>query len=266
MDTAAVAAAAAGTDALPLTTETTALAFDAAASVVDGAAPAAAPGAGGDTPQHGEQPDASSASPAPPLPAAAAIEAHAGTGAPAPAAAPAAAAAATSATATTATATLSLGCFWNPDLAFSRLRGVRSVLCGYTGGAKPPKGTNYGDNVESVQVTYDPSVLSWEELMVVFWREQDAADATRRRKYASVIWYADVRERARAEATIKAAKAAAAPSAAQQQKKTTATVRGGAGGATAAGASQRRSSGGGTILTTAEKLGAFWTAPDKHQK
>ncbi len=77
-----------------------------------------------------------------------------------------------------AQATFASGCFWCTEAVFQRLKGVKSVVSGYTGGAVP--NPTYDDvctgmtgHAEAVQVTYDPAVVSYEQLLEVFWQTHD---------------------------------------------------------------------------------------------
>ena len=79
-------------------------------------------------------------------------------------------------------ATLAGGCFWCMEPPFEGLPGVRSVLAGYTGG--PEKNPSYGQvssgrtgHTEAVQIVFDPKVVSYAELLHVFWRSMDPTDA-----------------------------------------------------------------------------------------
>ena len=73
-------------------------------------------------------------------------------------------------------ATFAGGCFWCMVPPFEKLDGVSGVVSGYTGGTgKAPK---YGDHaakghVEAVQITYDPSRITYSQLLDVFWRQID---------------------------------------------------------------------------------------------
>ncbi len=77
-----------------------------------------------------------------------------------------------------AVATFAGGCFWCMESPFERLPGVGEVVSGYTGG--PEVGPTYeevssGDtgHAEAVRVVYDPSVITYERLLEVFWRNVD---------------------------------------------------------------------------------------------
>jgi peptide-methionine (S)-S-oxide reductase len=80
-----------------------------------------------------------------------------------------------------ATATFAGGCFWCMEPPFEELDGVFSVVSGYTGGrlANPTyeqvSGGGTG-HTEAVEITYDPSKVSYEKLLEVYWRNVDAVD------------------------------------------------------------------------------------------
>ena len=98
-----------------------------------------------------------------------------------------------------AVATFAGGCFWCMEPPFEKLDGVREAVSGYTGGnVENPSyeevsagGTGH---VEAVQVYYDPSVISYETLLDVFWRQIDPTDdggqfVDRGDQYLSAIFY-----------------------------------------------------------------------------
>ncbi len=104
-------------------------------------------------------------------------------------------------------ATFAGGCFWCMEPPFEKLSGVKDVVAGYAGGtgANPTYG-NYADKgyVEAVQVTYDPSVISYAKLLDVFWRQIDPTDAQgqfvdRGRQYRSAIFYHNEQQKKLAE-------------------------------------------------------------------
>jgi peptide-methionine (S)-S-oxide reductase len=106
-------------------------------------------------------------------------------------------------------ATFGGGCFWCTEAIFLRLKGVHSVVPGYSGGwVKDPayeqvRTTNTG-HAEVVQVTYDPAVVSYAELLEVFWATHDPTTPNRQGadngpQYRSVIFYHSEEQREQAE-------------------------------------------------------------------
>lgn len=78
-------------------------------------------------------------------------------------------------------ATFAGGCFWCMVKPFDRYDGVLSVISGYTGGdiANPSYElvcTNTTGHREAVQITFDDSIISYDELLSVFWRQIDPTD------------------------------------------------------------------------------------------
>jgi peptide methionine sulfoxide reductase msrA/msrB len=98
-------------------------------------------------------------------------------------------------------ATFAGGCFWCTESDFEKLPGVVKVISGYTGGNK--ENPAYGEvssgttgHVEAVQVYYDPSKITYEELLDYFWKHVDPTDpggqfVDRGAQYRSVIFYHD---------------------------------------------------------------------------
>ncbi|KAL6531256.1 Peptide methionine sulfoxide reductase A5 [Orobanche hederae] len=73
------------------------------------------------------------------------------------------------------TAIFALGSFWRSEAAFGCLNGVVRTTAGYAGGSKPnPEYRSLGDHAESVQVEYDPRILSFKELLDAFWSSHDS--------------------------------------------------------------------------------------------
>ncbi len=107
------------------------------------------------------------------------------------------------------TATFAGGCFWCMDAPFENLEGVKEVISGYAGGnVKNPtyeqvsSGTT--GHVESVQVTFDPRIVSYSEILTVYWKQFDPTDAggsfyDRGSQYKSVIFYKDETQKETAE-------------------------------------------------------------------
>ena len=95
------------------------------------------------------------------------------------------------------TATFAGGCFWCMQPPFEKLKGVIEVFVGYTGGTG--ENPNYGDyaekgHIEAVQITYNPSVITYSELLDVFWRQINPTDpggqfVDRGPQYRSAIFY-----------------------------------------------------------------------------
>jgi peptide-methionine (S)-S-oxide reductase len=117
------------------------------------------------------------------------------------------------ASAPTATAVFAGGCFWGVEGVFERLKGVSNAVAGYAGGTK---GTANYDTVstgrtghaESVQVTYDPSVISYGQLLQVFFSVVHDPTTLNRQgpdegtQYRSAIFYSDEEQKRVAEAYI----------------------------------------------------------------
>ncbi len=107
------------------------------------------------------------------------------------------------------TATLGTGCFWCTEAIFEQLDGVIDVVSGYAGGtASNP--TYYqvssGETgyAECVQITYDSSKISFDELLEVFWQVHDPTTLNRQgadigTQYRSVIFYHDNEQKQKAE-------------------------------------------------------------------
>ena len=88
-------------------------------------------------------------------------------------------------------ATLALGCFWGPEDYFSRLKGVLKTRVGYAGGTKKnPSYYNLGDHTETVEITFDPKIISFEALLKHFWKEHDPT-VQYSTHYKSAIFYQD---------------------------------------------------------------------------
>jgi methionine-S-sulfoxide reductase len=99
----------------------------------------------------------------------------------------------------TETATFALGCFWSPDDYFSRLKGVESTRVGYTGGTKiNPTYHSLGDHTESVEVKFNPGVISYNELLEHFWKQHDPGRRSST-QYKSAIFYHSEEQRKIAE-------------------------------------------------------------------
>lgn len=95
--------------------------------------------------------------------------------------------------------TLGSGCFWCTEAVFQRLNGVESAVSGYSGGkTKDPfykeVVTGKTGHAEVVQVTFDPAVISLEEILEVFWKTHDPTTLNRQgndvgTQYRSAVFY-----------------------------------------------------------------------------
>jgi methionine-S-sulfoxide reductase len=102
-----------------------------------------------------------------------------------------------SAPAYTETATLALGCFWAPDARFGSLDGVVRTRVGYAGGTlENPTYHNLGDHTETIQVDYDPTQLSYEQLLEVYWDSHNPTRQPWSRQYMYMIFYHNSEQRA----------------------------------------------------------------------
>ena len=139
-------------------------------------------------------------------------------------------------------ATFAAGCFWGVEATFRSIPGVISTRVGYTGGTLT--NPTYQDvcmdrtgHAEAVEVTYDPALVSYEDLLKVFWENHDPTTLNRQgpdvgAQYRSAVFYHSPEQ----EATARASKA-------EVQK------------------SSRR-----PIVTEIVPAADFWQAEDYHQK
>jgi peptide-methionine (S)-S-oxide reductase len=112
-------------------------------------------------------------------------------------------------------ATFGGGCFWCIEAVLQRIEGVLSVTSGYAGGTTPNPTyeevcTGETGHAEAVQVAFDPSFISFEEILDIFWQAHDPTTLNRQgpdtgTQYRSVIFYADEEQRKIAEASKKKA-------------------------------------------------------------
>lgn len=143
-----------------------------------------------------------------------------------------------------ATAIFAAGCFWGVEEAFRRVPGVTATAVGYAGGTAPHPtyeqvcGGTTG-HAEAVRVEYDPSQVSYDELLEVFWRCHDPTQVDRQgpdigEQYRSMIFTDDAEQ----EAAARESKARLAASGRHARP----------------------------IATRIEPAGDFWLAEDYHQQ
>lgn len=111
-----------------------------------------------------------------------------------------------------ATATLAGGCFWCTEAVFDRLKGVESVLPGYTGGQKANPTyeevcTGRTGHAEAVQVHFDPDQISYDDLLHIFFKLHDPTTLNRQggdvgTQYRSAVYYHDEAQKEAAERII----------------------------------------------------------------
>ena len=141
-----------------------------------------------------------------------------------------------------AVVTLAGGCFWCTEAVYERMKGVNDVVSGYIGGTmvNPDYDSVCRGNTghaEAIEVYYDPSVTSYEEILKVFFKTHDPTTLNRQgadigTQYRSAIFYHDDAEKKAAEAFI---------------------------------AKLNQSDFGGRIVTTLEPAGTFYPAEEYHQ-
>ncbi|MCY3681504.1 MAG: peptide-methionine (S)-S-oxide reductase MsrA [Gemmatimonadetes bacterium] len=110
------------------------------------------------------------------------------------------------------TATLGGGCFWCVEAIYQDVIGVHKVVSGYAGGTV--ENPTYGEvcsgttgHAEVVQIAFDPTVISFEEILFIFWRTHDPTTLNRQgndvgTQYRSVIYYHDEQQKRIAEQSI----------------------------------------------------------------
>lgn len=111
-------------------------------------------------------------------------------------------------------AVLGGGCFWCVEAVLLQLKGVEKVLSGYSGGKAPGKPTyrevcsGLTGHAEVVQVTFDPALISYKDLLMVFMTSHDPTTLNRQggdvgTQYRSVIYYLDEAQKAIANTVLK---------------------------------------------------------------
>jgi peptide-methionine (S)-S-oxide reductase len=102
-------------------------------------------------------------------------------------------------------ATLASGCFWCSEAIFKRLKGVKSVVPGYSGGTTENPSyemvcTGKTGHAESVQIEFDPNLIPFEKILDIFWHTHDPTTLNRQgndvgTQYRSAIFYHNQRQK-----------------------------------------------------------------------
>ncbi|KAA0025687.1 hypothetical protein IC582_018498 [Cucumis melo] len=138
------------------------------------------------------------------------------------------------------TAVFALGSFWRSEAVFGCLDGVVRTTVGYAGGTKHnPEYRSLGDHAESVRVEYDPKLISFRQLLEVFWSSHDSRQVFGQgpdvgNQYRSIIFTIIDTEESRL--------------------------------ATASKENEQQKSRGSAVTTQIQELGAFYPAEPEHQK
>jgi peptide-methionine (S)-S-oxide reductase len=107
----------------------------------------------------------------------------------------------------TETAILAGGCFWGMQDLLRRYPGVLQTRVGYTGGDVPNATyRNHGDHAEAIEITFDPAVISYRQILEFFFQIHDPSTSNRQgndlgRSYRSAIYYLNEAQRDIAEDT-----------------------------------------------------------------
>ena len=110
-------------------------------------------------------------------------------------------------------ATFGAGCFWCVEAVFEEVKGIESAVAGYAGGKLPNPtyrqvSSGQTGHAEVARITYDPSVISYEQLLEVFWHTHNPTTKNRQGadvgpQYRSVIFYHNEKQKEIAEQSLK---------------------------------------------------------------
>ncbi len=111
-------------------------------------------------------------------------------------------------------ATVGGGCFWCTEAVFNQIKGVEKVVSGYAGGNVPGYPTyrevcsGLTGHAEVVQISFDPEVISYQEILIIFMTTHDPTTLNRQgadvgTQYRSVIYYTNGEEKSVIEEVVK---------------------------------------------------------------
>jgi peptide-methionine (S)-S-oxide reductase len=101
-------------------------------------------------------------------------------------------------------ATFAAGCFWGVEVLFRQVEGVTSTQVGYSGGKM--ENPTYEDvctgktgHAESVQIEYDPNIISYKELLMIFWNNHNPTTLNQQgpdigEQYRSIVFFHDLEQ------------------------------------------------------------------------
>lgn len=96
-------------------------------------------------------------------------------------------------------ATFGMGWFWGPDAQYGLIDGVIRTRVGYSGGnSQNPTYTNMMDHTEVVQIDYDEDIITYDELLAIFWKNNIYKMKSLKVQYKSLILYHDKEQRTKA--------------------------------------------------------------------
>jgi len=99
-----------------------------------------------------------------------------------------------------------MGCFWGSEALFGVTHGVLRTRVGYSGGtSENPTYRNLADHIETVEIEYDTTQTTYENLLAVFWENHDPC-VKHKRQYMSAIFYHDNEQMKAAEKSFEEAK------------------------------------------------------------
>ncbi len=113
------------------------------------------------------------------------------------------------------TAIFGMGCFWHSEAAFSKVKGVSKTEVGYMGGDESRESVSYEDvcsdetgHAEVVRVEFDSDIVSYSELLDLFWKNHDPTQMNRQgvdvgTQYRSAIFYLNDSQKKIAEESLK---------------------------------------------------------------